>query len=89
MMETSRSILGCKRCLVYEMAEAAQYQNMYDYINHLDEDVKVSNETYQERLKICKQCENLLAGMCRICGCYVEIRAVIKGKSCPSPSHLW
>jgi hypothetical protein len=82
-------ILACKRCLVYEMAEASQYQTMYDYIKNLDEGVKTSEEVYQERLKTCKQCDNLLAGMCRICGCYVELRAAIQTKSCPAPAARW
>lgn len=82
-------LLGCKRCLVYEMAEAAQYQTMYDYIKNLDEGVKASEEVYQARLKSCKQCDNLLAGMCRICGCYVELRAAIGTKNCPAPEKHW
>ena len=82
-------LLACKRCLLYEMADASQYQNMYEYIKNLDEDVKVSNEVYQARLKRCKQCEHLLAGMCRICGCYVEMRAAIQVKSCPASVSQW
>ena len=27
-------------------------------------------------------CDYLLAGMCRKCGCYVEIRAILKDKHC-------
>lgn len=81
--------LECKRCLLYEMAEASQYQNMYEYIKNLDEDVKASSDLYQERLNTCKKCDNLLAGMCRICGCYVEMRAAIRNKDCPAHNSLW
>lgn len=38
---------------------------------------------YQRRLSICKECEKLLSGMCRMCGCYVEMRAAIALRDCP------
>ena len=81
--------LHCKKCLLYEMPDAERYQGMYDYINNLDDDLKVSQELYQQRLAICRECEQLLEGMCRICGCYVEMRAVMKGKMCPDVIKRW
>ena len=30
-----------------------------------------------------KECEKLLSGMCRMCGCYVEMRAAIALRDCP------
>ena len=81
--------LECKRCLLYEMADAAQYQNLYDYLKEMDEDLKVSHDIYEKRLAICKECDNLLSGMCRICGCYVELRGILKNQHCPSTKHLW
>ena len=40
-------------------------------------------EEYERRLSICKECEKLLSGMCRMCGCYVEMRAAIALRDCP------
>ncbi|MDY3745248.1 MAG: DUF6171 family protein [Lachnospiraceae bacterium] len=37
----------------------------------------------------CRQCDRLLNGMCRICGCFVEMRAAIKVKSCPDVVPKW
>ncbi len=74
----------CKRCLLLEAGEQASYKTVVDYINNLDDDLKVSPQEYERRLLLCRKCEFLIAGMCRKCGCYVEIRAVLKDKSCPN-----
>lgn len=73
----------CKKCLLYELAETEQYQNVYDYINNLDEDLKTPDEDYQQRLTVCKECERLINGMCNACGCFVEMRAALKKNKCP------
>lgn len=64
----------CKKCLLREMDEAGFFQNMYDYIARIPADDKAPEEEYERRLSICKECEKLLSGMCRMCGCYVEMR---------------
>ena len=74
----------CKRCLIKEMADSEEiFRNLYEYIENLDEEIKASAELYDERLSVCKQCDNLLSGMCRQCGCYVEMRAVVGKNYCP------
>lgn len=74
----------CKRCLTKDMADrAAYFQNMYDYINHLDEAIKTNQPLYEKRLMICKNCDLLADGMCRACGCFVEMRAAVRKNSCP------
>ena len=45
--------------------------------------IKTPEEEYERRLSICKECEKLLSGMCRMCGCYVEMRAAIALRDCP------
>ncbi len=73
----------CKRCLVRDMDNKQMYHTMYEYISHLDEEIKASPEVYESRLAICKGCERLLEGMCNACGCYVELRAAIRIRVCP------
>lgn len=73
----------CKKCLIRELAEKAEYKNMYDYIENLDPDIRAPEPTYEERLSVCKQCDKLLSGMCRACGCYVEMRAALVKNTCP------
>lgn len=74
----------CKRCLTRELADQAkEFQNIRDYIDNLDVDIKSTDVLYEERLSICKECDMLLAGMCRKCGCYVELRAAVTKNYCP------
>ncbi len=79
----------CRKCLLREMDEEEYFENLYDYMERLDEDLKVNNEEYERRLSICKDCEKLLNGMCTICGCYVELRALMKKNSCPNVEKKW
>ena len=74
----------CKRCLTRDMMDKADYfKNMYYYIDNLDPDIKTEASLYENRLVICKQCERLADGMCKGCGCFVEMRAAVAKNSCP------
>ena len=79
----------CKKCLLREMQEGEYFRNMYEYIAQLDPDVKSEEELYEKRLAACKQCGNLVNGMCRVCGCFVEMRAAVKKNSCPAAERYW
>lgn len=72
----------CKRCLLQE-AHAEYFESLRLYIESIDQDLKVDNDTYENRLNICKDCPHLYDGMCKGCGCYVELRGVMKRNSCP------
>lgn len=83
-MTEDNNLRICKRCLTREMAGQEEYfKNLQEYIENLDSDRKVAQERYEQRLLVCKDCENLFQGMCRHCGCYVELRAVIRTNACP------
>lgn len=72
----------CKKCLLLEAGENAAYETVQAYLDNLDESLRVDDDLYHSRLSQCKDCEFLIAGMCRKCGCYAEIRAALKNKSC-------
>lgn len=72
----------CKKCLFREAAEADMAM-MDKYIAAIKESDKVSDEHYERRLSVCKECDLLNAGTCNACGCYVEIRAYLKSGKCP------
>lgn len=74
----------CKRCLLYEMAEKVTYNEIMQYVSTIDEKEKVSQEEFERRISFCKECEFLISGMCRKCGCYVEVRARLKNQNCPN-----
>lgn len=79
----------CRKCLLKEMSESEYFENLYRYIENLPREDKVSDECYEERLSICKDCDLLQSGMCRLCGCYVELRAAMKVRSCPATPPKW
>lgn len=74
----------CKKCLLLEAGEEKSFKGVKDYVDNLDLSLKACDEVYQKRLSLCRECDNLISGMCLKCGCYVEIRAVLKDKSCPN-----
>ena len=72
----------CKKCLLREMAEADQ-EMIEKYKMAIKQADRVDEKCYEKRLLVCKSCDNLNAGTCNACGCYVELRAVSKVGSCP------
>lgn len=81
-MEEITNKKHCLKCLLREMDQNAYFENLHNYIENLDEDIKAPSEIYEERLGICKNCDYLLEGMCKACGCFVELRAAIQNNSC-------
>lgn len=73
----------CKKCLLYESAEGDILSDIKEKIAKLSESDKVSEDEYEKRLGFCKDCDNLISGVCMKCGCYVEFRAAFKKQKCP------
>lgn len=74
----------CKKCLTRDMIDKDTYfQTLQELVANVPESESVSDSLYEERLSICTECERLADGMCRACGCYVELRAKIEKNSCP------
>ena len=74
----------CKRCLLYEMADKAAYESVQNYIASIPEAERADESVYRSRLSLCKECDMLISGMCRKCGCYVEVRAYTADSGCPA-----
>ncbi len=50
------------------------------------DDAVVDEAVYAGRLAECMKCADLLDGCtCRHCGCFVQVRAKLAAKACPSP----
>lgn len=79
----------CRKCLLEQTSEEEYFQKLEEYIANLDEDVKVPQELYEERLTLCGMCPKLSRGMCRLCGCFVELRAALKVRKCPDVHPRW
>ena len=73
----------CKKCLLYEAAENATLESIKIRIDKLSAEEKADDKLYQKRLSECKNCDNLISGVCLKCGCYVEFRAAFKKQKCP------
>ena len=84
MEETALGQRVCRRCLTRDMKGQEEYfRSLQDYIENMDPDIKAAPELYEGRLAVCQECELLFQGMCRSCGCYVELRAAVKKNECP------
>lgn len=79
----------CRKCLLEDFAPEEYIRNMRTYVEGLEEEIKADSTLYSKRLKICRECENLYEGMCKLCGCFVEYRAALKIKSCPDIVPRW
>ena len=74
----------CRKCLTRDMIGQEEYfRSLREYIANLDPDIKASEPLYEDRLAVCKEGDMLLDGMCRSCGCYVELRAALEKNACP------
>ncbi|MGI5958740.1 MAG: DUF6171 family protein [Massiliimalia sp.] len=79
----------CKHCLLKEWDPQMYEQVVADYLASLDPDCRTDPEEYTSRLNTCQSCDRLFQGMCRICGCFVEVRAAKKQNRCPHTPSRW
>ena len=79
----------CRRCLLKEIDQEEYFKNVFEYIASLDKETRTPEDLYQKRLAVCQSCDNLINGMCRVCGCFVEVRAAKKIQSCPGIPSRW
>lgn len=82
-------LLVCKKCLLREEAKEDYFVQLEQYIANLEEEVRVSQEEYERRLYICNACDKLYQGMCRLCGCFVELRCALKVRHCAESEKKW
>lgn len=73
----------CKKCLLLQSGDEDNYRLVKQYIAKIKPEDKCNEEIYAKRLENCKNCDNLINGVCIKCGCYVEFRAAFKNKKCP------
>lgn len=85
----SRELRICRKCLPEREMGEAYFDNLARYIERMDESIKVAGEIYEHRLSICGTCEEQMQGLCRLCGCFVELRAAQKVRRCPCIPAKW
>ena len=79
----------CRKCLLRDMPGEEYFTSLKKYIEGLGTREKVPSEVYEQRLSLCRECAHLLSGMCRKCGCFVELRAAMRKNSCPDIHPRW
>lgn len=88
-MDSQSGRVFCRKCLLSEIDRNGVYKTVLEYIDSIDPALKCTDEDYSRRLDICRTCEHLNEGMCALCGCFVEVRAVKKKQNCPDIPHRW
>lgn len=79
----------CRKCLIDDLDETAYLRSLKEYIESYPEKQRVADEEYRRRLDICLECEELYRGCCKLCGCYVEVRALKRKGFCPAKPDRW
>lgn len=79
----------CKRCLLSELNDNELVKNISELIELIPDEKKTEPVIYNKRLSLCRECDMLINGMCRECGCYVELRAIKKNMICPAVKPKW
>lgn len=79
----------CRKCLLEEMDQDEVLTDVRRYIERIPQEERTEEELYRERLERCRACEQLLSGMCRVCGCFVELRAAVRVRACPLVHPRW
>ncbi len=73
----------CKKCLIRDMMDKdAFFKDLQEMIDNIKPERKAGSAEYERRLSVCKECDYLAEGMCRACGCYVELRAAAGANKC-------
>ncbi len=81
--------LICEKCLFREMSDSEYFRYIRQFLDSMNPDDRVSEALYEARLAACRECSYLRGGMCRMCGCFVEIRAAAKIRHCPGVEARW
>lgn len=78
----------CKKCMIPDFVDDKD-RFVSTYLNQILPEDRIEDETYDCRLETCRKCDFFLNGICRLCGCFVVLRAAVKGQYCPSHTDKW
>lgn len=79
----------CRKCLIDSIDEDVFIRSLKNYISDYPKDKRCCELEYKKRIEVCKSCEHLSLGMCSLCGCYVELRALKINTFCPDITDKW
>lgn len=79
----------CRKCLLEEYDPDNALTAVREILAAMPDKLRVNEQEYRRRLQLCTDCEQLLGGVCGMCGCYVELRAGKKSQHCPHSLRRW
>lgn len=80
--------LFCRKCFVPDYVKEPK-KFLDTYLKGLSPGDRVADDVYNTRLKMCGRCPYYINGMCRLCGCFVAIRAAGRAQYCPDSPQKW
>lgn len=83
------NLRDCKKCMPSGLSDTEYYKSVSGYISNIPDELRTPKETYDYRLDQCIRCKYLVNGLCRLCGCFVEIRAATIKNYCPNKIAYW
>lgn len=81
--------IPCKKCLLKDLTKDKYFESVYEYIESISEELRAPASEYDRRLEACCSCDNLVNGMCKLCGCFVEVRAIKRNTCCADSPKKW
>ena len=79
----------CYKCLLEDFDEKGTFKAVQEMIKNIPAEDRTDEKEYLRRLSICRECESLVSGTCKKCGCYVELRAAGALRECPDAVNRW
>lgn len=77
--------MTCKGCLGSVVVSNEEIEQLVIEQLQFEDDIS-EDETYEQRLEICKTCPSFAYDTtCSHCGCFVQFRAKLAYKHCPYP----
>lgn len=74
----------CKRCGLKTVLANEDIQKMVDEVTSMPGIRLVKQDIYDYRLSVCQSCEYFLySSTCNICGCVMQVRALLSDGRCP------
>lgn len=84
------SFTRCRQCLLRDMLDPQDYERTVERVRRaLHARVRTPDAQYEQRLSVCRDCDQLQNGTCMRCGCLVEMRAMRRDMHCPPPRSRW
>lgn len=78
----------CKRCGLKTVLTENDVNKAVEQVRSMRGIKLADDKVYKERLEICHSCEKLEYGStCMLCGCIINVRAVMAEGKCPYPKH--